>query len=134
MSNLSTDGSRKRTENVQRFTASLGGLLKVESIFIEVIEISDSPEDNLNDLVQEEWNKIDRESISLIIGEHDFSDLEEFDKLIPIEPPITQSPSVSSGPPLAPPPPSVDVPPPPPPAPVGEEEGEFSPAQKNRIR
>ena len=106
--------------------------MKVESLFIEVIEISDSPEDNLNDLVQEEWNKIDRESISLVVGEHDFSDLEEFDKLIPIEPQITQSPSVSSGPPLAPPPPPVDVPPPPPPAPVGE--GEVPSAQENKIR
>ena len=134
MSDLSTDGSRKRTQNVQRFTASLGGVLKVQSLFIEVIEISDSPGDNLNALVQEEWNKIDRESISLVIGEHDFSDLEEFDKLIPIEPPITQSSSISSGPPLAPPPPSVDVPPPPPPAPVGKEEGEVTSAQENRIR
>ena len=66
---------------MQRFTESLsalkhlGGVLKAKNIFLKAIRDTDVPEDNLDDLVNDEWKKIDRESISLVIGDHDFCDV-----------------------------------------------------------
>ena len=130
----SGDGRSRRAQNVQRFQVSLGGVLKIENIFLEVIKISDFPEDNINDRVQEEWSKIDRDSISLVIGEHDFSDLKHFEKLMPLEPPNIQTAFPFSGPPPAPAAPSDDVPPPPPPAPIGSAGEEGPSVHDNQIR
>ena len=68
----SGDGRSRSAQNVQRFQVPLGGVLKIENIFLEVIEIFLRITLD-NDLIQEEWSKIDRDSISLVIGEHDFS-------------------------------------------------------------
>ena len=120
---LTRRGSR-RAQNVQRFTESLsalkhlGGVLKAKNIFLKAIRDTEVPEDNLDDLVNDEWKKIDRESISLVIGEHDFSDLEDLDNPGLRHPP-SKIPSLVSGPPPPPPPPSAPLgPPPPPPPPV----------------
>ena len=120
---LNRKGSR-RAQNVQRFTESLsdlkliGGVLKAKNLFLKAIRETDVPEDNLDDLVTEEWNKIVRGSISLIIGDYDFSELEKFDVLDPEGPkPLTRAP-LSGAPPPPPPPPSAPCPPPPPPPPV----------------
>ena len=117
----------RRAQNVQRFSKSLsalkhlGGVLKAKNLFLKSIrEETDVSEDNLDDLVNEEWNKIDRESISLVIGEYDFSELETIDKPVLENPkPKTQAPvSGASPPPPPPPPPPAPCPPPPPPPPV----------------
>ena len=120
---LNRKGSR-RAQNVQRFTESLsalkhiGGVLKAKNLFLKAIRETDVPEDNLDDLVTEEWNKIVRGSISLIIGDYDFSELEKFDVLDPEGPkPLTRAP-LSGAPPPPPPPPLAPCPPPPPPPPV----------------
>ena len=120
---LTRRGSR-RAQNVQRFTESLsalkhlGGVLKAKNIFLKAIRDTEVPEDNLDDLVNDEWKKIDRESISLVIGDHDFSDLEDLDNP-GLRHPQTKIPSTVSGPPPPPPPPSAPLgPPPPPPPPV----------------
>ena len=120
---LTRRGSR-RAQNVQRFTESLsalkhlGGVLKAKNIFLKAIRDTEVPEDNLDDLVNDEWKKIDRESISLVIGDHDFSDLENLDNP-GLRHPQTKIPSPVSGPPPPPPTPSAPLgPPPPPPPPV----------------
>lgn len=115
----------RRAQNVERFSRSLsalkhlGGVLKAKNLFLKGIrEETDVSEDNLDDLVNEEWNKIDRESISLVIGEYDFSELETFDKPLTNPRPQTQAPVSGASPPPPPPPPSAPGPPPPPPPPV----------------
>ena len=119
---LNRKGSR-RAQNVQRFTESLGalkhigGVLKAKNLFLKAIRETDVPEDNLDDLVTEEWNKIVRGSISLIIGDYDFSELEKFDVSDPVCP-QPQTPAPLSRTPPPPPPPPAPGPPPPPPPPV----------------
>ncbi len=124
---LNRRGSR-RAQNVQRFAQSLsalkhlGGVLKAKNLFLKAIRETDVDEDNLDDLVKEEWDKIGRGSISLVIGDYDFSELENFDKSVPISPQQKKEATLSGvqtpPPPPPPPPPSAPGPPPPPPPPV----------------
>ena len=116
----------RRAQNVERFSKSLsalkhlGGVLKAKNLFLKGIrEETDVSEGHLDYLVNEEWSKIDRKSISLVIGEYDFSELETFDKPVITSPqPQTQAPVSGASPPPPPPPPSAPGPPPPPPPPV----------------
>ena len=122
---LNRRGSR-RAQNVQRFAQSLsalkhlGGVLKAKNLFLKAIRETDVDEDNLDDLVKEEWDKIVRGSISLVIGDYDFSELETIDKSILISPQPKKEAALSGAltPPPPPPPPSAPGPPPPPPPPV----------------
>ena len=94
---------------MQRFTESLsalkhiGGVLKAKNLFLKAIRETDVPEDNLDDLVTEEWNKIVRGSISLIIGDYDFSELEKFDVADPEGPQALTRAPLCRGPPPPPP-------------------------------
>ena len=123
---------RKRgvSRNVQRFTESLDainglqGLLKAKSVFLKKIH-HDVPEDdeNIDELVKEEWERISRNPLSLQIAEIDFSDLEleilKAEEAAEDALTVKDSGGVSTVPPPPPPPPGIGSIPPPPPPPMG---------------